>query len=98
MLSEIFLPDVHLTWKNDNYVPLLYALLPAKDEKCYRIMWDLILSLCNQKQFPLTPLSIHLDFEQVMHNVLMSVFPACKYIAVVFILHRAGRGKFKQLG
>jgi hypothetical protein len=30
--------------KNNNYVPLLYALLPAKDEKCYRIMWDLILS------------------------------------------------------
>jgi hypothetical protein len=30
--------------KNGNYVPLLYALLPVKDEKCYRIMWDLILS------------------------------------------------------
>jgi hypothetical protein len=41
-------------------------------------MWDLILSLCHQKQFFLTPLSIHIDFEQVMHNGLMSVFPACK--------------------
>jgi hypothetical protein len=41
-------------------------------------MWDLILSLCHQKQLFLTPLSIHIDFEQVMYNVLMSVIPACK--------------------
>jgi hypothetical protein len=29
-------------------------------------------------EFILTPLSIHIDFEQAMHNVLMRVFPACK--------------------
>jgi hypothetical protein len=60
-------------------------------------MWDLILSLCHQKQLFLTPLIIHIDFEQVMHNVLMSVMPACKIrIVVVFILGRAGGGTFKQ--
>ena len=81
---------------NGNYVPLLYALLPVKDEKCYRTMWFLILSLCHQKQFLLTPLSIHIDFEQAMHNVLMSVFPACKIDCCRFHLGQSWWRKILQ--
>jgi hypothetical protein len=54
--------------------------------------------LCHQKQFLLTPLSIHIDFEQAKHNVLMSVFPACKIDCCTFHLAQSWWQKIQTVG
>ncbi|CAC5420933.1 unnamed protein product [Mytilus coruscus] len=64
--------------KNGNYVPLIYALLPAKDEQCYEVMWKIICDLCRQQQRSFVPEVIHIDFEQAMHNEIMDAFPQCR--------------------
>jgi hypothetical protein len=47
-------------------------------------------------EFILTPLSIHIDFEQAMHNVLMRVFPACKIDCCRFHLAQSWWRKILQ--
>ncbi|CAC5405266.1 unnamed protein product [Mytilus coruscus] len=58
-----------------NYVPLIYALLPAKDEQCYEVMWKIICDLCRQKRLSFEAEVMHIDFEQAMLNTIMDAFP-----------------------
>ena len=61
--------------KNGHYVPLVFALLPAKTELCYRDLWTKIQHLCTKRDLHLNPSSIHVDFEPAMHNVIVALFP-----------------------
>ncbi|XP_071176290.1 uncharacterized protein [Mytilus edulis] len=84
--------------KNGNYVPLMYALLPPKDEECYEIMWKMICDLCSQKQLSFVPNVIHIDFEQAMHTAIMHAFPQCKIDCCRFHLAQSWWRKIQTVG
>ena len=76
-------------YKNGNYVPLIYVLLPHKPEKCYADLWHKIIEICNERHLTFNPTSIHSDFEQAMINVIGSVFPETEIKCYQFHLGQA---------
>lgn len=59
----------------NGYIPLVFALLPAKTEECYLNMWNLLNTSCQQRNLVLSPKPIHIDFEHAMHNAVRVIFP-----------------------
>ena len=84
--------------KDGNYVPLVYALLPGKSEECYTNMWNFIFQLCEQRNLVLKPQSIHIDFEQAMHNVILRMLPGSKIDCCRFHLGQNWWRKIQDLG
>ena len=64
--------------KHENYMPLVFALLPTRTQKCYAELWTLVIRICEERHLILCPDAIHIDFEQSMISVIVSVFPATK--------------------
>ena len=83
--------------KNENYVPLIYTLLLAKDQQCYELMWQIICYLCREKQLSFMPDVIHIDFEQAMHVAILDAVPQCRIDCAVFIWLRTGGEKSSLL-
>ena len=84
--------------KNGNYVHLLYALLARKSEVCHQQMWFLLFQLCEQRNLTLTPHSIHINFEQAMHYVILHVLPGTKSDCCRFHLGQNWWRKIQDLG
>lgn len=55
--------------------PLVYALLPGKDEDTYTRFFTLLKDFCQQHQLRLSPETIFLDYETAVHNAASIVFP-----------------------
>ena len=53
--------------KNGNYIPLVFAILPAKTEICCQMMWTFITDYCAEKNLVLAPKTIHIDFDTFIH-------------------------------
>ena len=70
-----------------HYVPLVYALLPAKTD-VYTTLLRMILDLCSSKGMMLSLSLVHIDFELAMHNALRKVFPSAQI--QWFILAKVG--------
>ncbi|KAF0759990.1 MULE domain-containing protein [Aphis craccivora] len=68
-------------WKNEFYVPVIYAFLKSKSTEIYSTLWttikDLCLELLGQN---LEVKFLHLDFEKSAHISVKNVFPNCRII------------------
>ena len=59
--------------KHGNYVPLIFALLPSRTQKCYTEFWTHVIRICEERHLILCPDAIHIYFEQAMISVTESV-------------------------
>ena len=55
-------------FKNGNYVPLIYCLLPGKSENVYRVMWSHIIDICSKSGKVISCKNFHVDFEFSVHK------------------------------
>ena len=83
---------------NGNYIPLVFALLPAKTEECYMNMWNFINNCCQQRNLVLSPKTIHIDFEQAMHNAVRVMFPNADISCCRFHLGQSWWRRIQTLG
>ena len=58
--------------------PLVYNLLPAKNQTVYTKLLTLLKDLCQQHQLKLPPRTIFLDYEVAIRNAAHAVFPGIK--------------------
>jgi hypothetical protein len=80
------------------YVPLVFALFPAKTELCYRDLWTKIQHLCTERDLHLNPSSVHVDFEPAMHNVIVALFPDARIDCCSFHLGQAWWRNIQRIG
>jgi hypothetical protein len=64
-------------FKNGNYAPLIYSLLPGKSENVYRVMWSHIIDICSKSGKVISCKNFDVDFEFSVHNVIKEYFPDC---------------------
>ena len=62
-------------FRNGNYIPLVFALLPLKTDECYNKMRDLLIDACTTRNFTFQPEVVHIDFEYAMHSAVTNKFP-----------------------
>ncbi|XP_076094650.1 uncharacterized protein LOC143065150 [Mytilus galloprovincialis] len=55
--------------------PLVFALLPGKDQVTYNRFFQLLKDYCQNNQLQLQPETIVLDYETAAHNAASTVFP-----------------------
>lgn len=67
LFTQIFI--VH-GFKNSNYVPLLFCLLPDKAEKSYATAFHHILQESNKLSLFFAPAKVYADFEVSIHNAV----------------------------
>ena len=59
-------------------IPVVYALLPDKAQATYCRMFNIIRSLCNDRNLPFNPVSLQSDYEQAIIQAIRIVFPASR--------------------
>jgi len=80
---------VHI-WKNEFYVPVIYAFLKSKSTEMYSTFWTTIKNLCLELLGQSLEVKfLHLDFEQSAHISAKNVFPNCRIIGCRFHLHQS---------
>ena len=84
--------------KNNNYIPLLFAILPSKTQQCYRQLWEAVLKLCTDRRLNLAPSVIHIDFEQAMITGVQSFFPSAVIQLCRFHLGQSWYRKILKVG
>ena len=87
-----------ISWKNGNYVPLVFTILPAKTEICYQKMWTFITDYCTEKNLVPAPKTIHIDFEKAMHKAISSTFPNTSIMCCIFHFSQNFWRKIQSLG
>lgn len=86
--------DVGSTVDTTNVIPLLFALMPNKQQKTYQTLFNLIkLTLPNW-----SPKTFHCDFELAAINALTEVFPDIQLRGCFYHWSRAVWKKSKALG
>jgi hypothetical protein len=85
-------------YKNSQYIPLVFALLPNKSSAVYCHMWKFILEKCGEFNLTFEPKEIFVDFEKSMHIVIRETFPLVKISGCLFHLKQAGYRKLQNLG
>jgi len=55
--------------------PLIYSLLPGKDQQIYTQLLTILQELCQQRNIPFRPTTMFLDHEVAIRNAAYTVFP-----------------------
>ena len=64
-------------YRNGNYVPLVFILLPEKTYELYRCAFCNFICLCNEKDLTLVLSVIHVvDFEETVMKLVENTFPS----------------------
>jgi hypothetical protein len=82
---------------HNNYVLLIFALLPNKTIYTYKNMFKIITEKCNEFGLIFMPNLFLADFEQVIH-VINEMFPLCKIIRCRLHLSQSWYRKILNLG
>jgi hypothetical protein len=85
-------------YKNGQYIPLVFALLPNKSSAVYCHMWKFILEKCGEFNLTFEPKEIFIDFEKSMHIAIRETFPLVKISGCLFHLKQAWYRKLQNLG
>ena len=85
-------------FKNGNYIPLVFALLPGKSREVYQILFTSLLQLCIGNLFQFQPEIIHVDFESPVLQCLQQFFPTSLIKCCKFHLGQAMWRKVQSLG
>ena len=85
-------------FKNGNYVPLIYCLLPGKSENVYQVMWSHIIDICSKSEKVISCKNFHVDFEFSVHKVTKEYFPDCVVKCCRFHIGQAWWRKIQSMG
>lgn len=85
--------------RNNNYVPLLFCLLPNKEASSYKKLFQLIVGKCWElTQLVFFANKVVVDFEAGIHVALKSTWPGIKIQGCLFHLTQAWYRKIQELG
>jgi hypothetical protein len=62
-------------YKNGQYVPCMFFLLPCKSKECYVSMFKHLLDSCARYNLSLNVSYIHFDFEVAVHDAAKEFWP-----------------------
>lgn len=85
-------------FKDNGYVPLVFAFLPSKTTECYTKMWNFVVNLCVQYGLLFIPIHCILDFEYAAHTAFLTVFPGSYLSCCSFHYGQAIYRKIQSLG
>jgi hypothetical protein len=85
-------------YKNGQYVPLVFALLPSKKTATYTTFLSVLINECLKFDFVLKPKKVVADFEKAIHLAIRTVFPECEIEGCLFHLKQAWYRKILELG
>nr|CAD7408075.1 unnamed protein product [Timema poppensis] len=66
-----------------SYTPLIFCLLKDKKKPSYSDAMRLLKDECEKRQLHLQPLYIVIDFEQALHECIVSTFPQTKIVNLI---------------
>ena len=99
MLLSLFLSTVHNTWFKKWKLCASGILSSAiKDGDVLYSNVVLIIDYCKSKNLDLLPTALHLDFEKVMHNVIIKLFPSTNIRCCTFHLEQCWWRKIQSIG
>jgi hypothetical protein len=82
---------------NGHYVPLVFALLPAKATNCYASTFKYVVDKCVGLGVIFSPAVVVADFEIAIHNSVRSVWPNASIVGCRFHLAQAWWRNIKSL-
>lgn len=85
-------------FKNGQYVPCVFFLLPEKSKQCYINMFTHLKSACSEIGCNLNITYLHLDFEMAVHEAARSIWQTVTIKACQFHLGQAWYRKIQSLG
>ena len=85
-------------YKNGQYVPLVFALLPRKECKVYKQLLILVIQQRTFFNLVWQPKTTIIDFEQAVNKIIRELFPQSKVIGCLLHLKQAWYRKIKTLG
>ena len=85
-------------YKNGQYVPCVFFLLPCKSKECYVSMFKHLLDSCARYNLSLNVSYIHFYFEVAVHDAAKEFCPDVSIKACQFHLSQAWYRKIKNLG
>ena len=63
-------------YKNGNYIPLVFILLPGKSEELYRCAFSSLLHLCSENGLAFAPSVVHVNFKETVMKLIENIFPS----------------------
>lgn len=84
--------------ENDNYVPLLFCLLPNKESRSYKVALDHVIRLCLDINETFYPETVVVDFELGIHEALRSTWRTVIINGCRFHLAQSWWRKIQELG
>jgi hypothetical protein len=85
-------------FKNGNYIPLVFMLLPGKSEEVYNLCFSKLIMLCQERNLEFCPSVIHVDFEERVMVVMRALFPSTDIKCCRFHLAQTWWQKIQSLG
>lgn len=80
------------------YIPLVFCLLPNKQQCTYEHLFEILQKKCHILGFNLNPEIIVADFELSIHNAVRTMFPNARMSGCRFHLAQAWFRKIQNLG
>lgn len=87
-----------LGFKNGQYVPCVFFLLPGKGRDCYESMFRILKESCSNIDINLNIELLHLDFEPAVYDAARTVWPNVIIKACQFHLGQSWFRKIQSLG
>lgn len=84
--------------KNGNYIPLLFCLLPNKEQQTYEVLFRTIIRKCMEINEVLHPSSITVDFEKAIHLAINTIWIGVDIKGCRFHLTQNWWRKIQDLG
>lgn len=83
---------------NNNYIPLVYFLLPSKSANCYTYAFQHLVEECRKNDMQFNPVRMYVDFEKAIHTAANVVWPSIQVKGCRFHLGQSWHRKIQQLG
>jgi len=86
------------TIHNNHYIPLIFCLLPNKQKEIYTQTFRMLCNECEKLNLKFLPQTIYVDFEEAIHNSILSVWPEINIKGCRFHLGQSWWRKIQNLG
>lgn len=81
-----------------HYIPLIFCLLPGKNQTVYTTILNLLTDKCNENNLTFLPKNVVIDFELGIHNAVNQIWKDVNIIGCRFHLSQAWYRKILSLG
>lgn len=83
---------------NEHYIPLVFCLLPNKEQSTYERLFELLKMRCRLYGLNFAPTTVVTDFEIGMQNAVRIAWPGVELLACRFHITQAWYRKIQMLG